>query len=264
MTVSNRPEPPSLPGGFTKCANVLLSDRRLEDAELRLWLLLAAHCMSGGTCYPSITRLARLMGRTYRWTGELVRNLETKGFLERECRPGKATIYKPICPTDPGSVVPTFAETPEVHFPPGRNCGSGEVGSVVPTNKINLIRGKNKNSVPSARQQSAAKGKGRKAKETDPRLKPLIDFYSSEHANAFREKPHIVGGRDSSIVKRLLTTYPQEEIERRLLAFFGDPLEWMDLPVHSLGIFEKCVQKYSNNRPETESSKCRLPGAIFQ
>jgi hypothetical protein len=86
-----------------------------------------------------------------------------------------------------------------------------------------------------------------KNKKTDPRIKRLIDFFYEQHTKIIGEKPHIIGGRDASVFKRLLATFPEEEIQERLIAFLNDPLHWADTPVYSTTLFEKLINKYSKN-----------------
>jgi hypothetical protein len=96
----------------------------------------------------------------------------------------------------------------------------------------------------------------RKSKKTsDPRIKRLVDFFHDQHVQVLGEKPHIIGGRDASAIKRLLNTIPdEEELQARIIRYLEDPLEWQDKPNHTITGFEKLVGKYAEATDYTDTS----------
>jgi len=119
-------------------------------------------------------------------------------------------------------------------------------------------------SCPSDTQQPVTKSvRERKApspkKETDPRVKRVLDHFHDEHLRIIGEKYHVIGGRDSAAIKRLLVTFPEEELRGRITRYLEDPLGWMDHPQHTIPGFEKGVNAYGTQRgdiqkPRRESS----------
>jgi len=100
-------------------------------------------------------------------------------------------------------------------------------------------------------------GKGRKKspkKESDPAISRLITYFHDEHLRIIGEKPHIVGGRDGAAIKRMLGTFPEEELRARIFRYLQDPLEWMDRPQHTITGFEKRVNAYSDRNAADDTA----------
>lgn len=110
-----------------------------DQTTLLVLLCLADHADDNGVCWPSIPRIAERARCTERWCRDVIGELEKKGHLERELRPGQTTKYRIVFPMD---LVPT----PEPQFTPEetsplnpssplpRNPSSGDPGTPVPMN----------------------------------------------------------------------------------------------------------------------------------
>jgi DNA-binding MarR family transcriptional regulator len=69
------------------------SCRGLTLALRCILLALAEHADEEGRCWPSLTRLAALTEADRRTVTRGLAELEARGLLARERRPGKGTIY---------------------------------------------------------------------------------------------------------------------------------------------------------------------------
>ncbi len=187
-------------GGYVKCWHALLDSRDLSPEEKILWLLVARHCIDSADCYPSVERLRIGLGKSYRWTSELLKALERKGWLHIEKRQGRASIYTPLIveprkstsrvdTSNLGSPLPGLVSTSEVHFQGGRNSTSGDPGSPLPTNKIkgNRLTERDISAVQS--EDTTPKKKTRKSNSRPPKdLATLQTMLDEIDLQPFREK----------------------------------------------------------------------------
>ena len=96
----------------------------LKDAELLAMLALADHANDDGVCWPSIKRIARKIRRSERQTQRILNQLEQRGWITRESRPGKSRVYivnvtPDIAMSPPANVTPDTAMSPP---PPTQLC----------------------------------------------------------------------------------------------------------------------------------------------
>lgn len=90
---------------FVMCPVSLLRDHGLNDQEFRLMLALLSHCRNGAlTCFPSVSRLAGMLGKNARRITDTLSRLESKGYLKRNFNRGKATTYQLAPQTDPRQI----------------------------------------------------------------------------------------------------------------------------------------------------------------
>lgn len=80
-------------------------------AEKLALLCLADNANNDGVCWPSVQDMAQRLMCTPRYVYELVAALEKKGFVSRESRKGKSTIYHIVLTPEP-----QFTHTPEPQF----------------------------------------------------------------------------------------------------------------------------------------------------
>ncbi len=79
-------------------------DQRLGNADIRVLCALGAFADRNGKCWPATTTLAEKLGVSDRRVRECLRNLEARGHLCTEHRPGQRSIYLLVRkPLDPGS-----------------------------------------------------------------------------------------------------------------------------------------------------------------
>lgn len=110
-----------------------------DQTTLLVLLCLADHADDDGRCWPSVPRLATRARCSERWCRDVLASLEESGWLERELRPGKSTMYRIIFPAQTAPT-PEPQITPEVSSPlnPGsgvpRNPRSGDPGTGAPMN----------------------------------------------------------------------------------------------------------------------------------
>lgn len=97
------PKSKPLSGQFVKCPVRLLERADISPEARILWLVLAAHCFGESrTCKPGIVRLSSFLGRSTRWTRELVTVLEGKGLVHVTRSRGRANVYRLMEPAKPG------------------------------------------------------------------------------------------------------------------------------------------------------------------
>ena len=78
-------------------------DRRLGNADIRVLCALGAFADRHGKCWPATTTLAQKLGVSDRRVRECLRNLEARGHLCTEHRPGQRSVYLLVRkPVDPG------------------------------------------------------------------------------------------------------------------------------------------------------------------
>ena len=80
-------------------------------------------------------------------------------------------------------------------------------------------------------------------KDTNPDIKRFIDWYSDRFLSTFNEKPVIEGGKDGTIVKRLLGSYGLDKLKVLAEAFFESDDEWIKETGYTLGVFSKVINK---------------------
>lgn len=96
--------------------------------------------------------------------------------------------------------------------------------------------------------------KSTKKPKSDPIPQQCLNLYHDKHIEIKGDKPHIIGGRDIAIIKRLLNTCQSpQEFDRRLTLFLNDPLEWQGTGTKqwSLSCFEKCIMKYADRQTQS-------------
>ena len=69
-----------------------------DQTALLIQLCLADHADDDGRCWPSIPRLAKKARCSERWARDVIKELAEKGYLEREVRAGKSTMYRLLFP----------------------------------------------------------------------------------------------------------------------------------------------------------------------
>jgi hypothetical protein len=74
------------------------ADRSLPRSALHLAAALSDHFDKLGSCFPSATRLARLIGLCERWTRRLLQHLAKAGFLTIEPNNGHVSTYRATFP----------------------------------------------------------------------------------------------------------------------------------------------------------------------
>lgn len=79
-------------GGFVKIPwNIV---QRTTDAELKTLAVLTHYCSMPGGGFPSIETIAREAGKQRRAVITALDNLTAKGFVEKQTRPGRTTVYR--------------------------------------------------------------------------------------------------------------------------------------------------------------------------
>jgi Helix-turn-helix domain len=84
-----------------------------DQTTLLIQLCLADHADDDGRCWPSIPRLAKKARCSERWARDVIKELAEKGYLERDVRPGKSTMYRLLFP----ATVPELGITPAESSP---------------------------------------------------------------------------------------------------------------------------------------------------
>ncbi len=238
----------------------LITSLELTGEELRLLVFLMCydlpdHRNSGkrkGYVFLSRKRIGERLNKEPRQISYLLASLQSKGFIERKLQKGKASrIYflekeplQKICNT-------TLAENLQGSTEVLHKSNKGPLQKIC--NHKNRKEEKNlkKSTASSTRNPSKTSKQATKPKETDPRIKILIDFFSEKHTEIHGERPHIMGGKDASAIKRLLNTIPDvEQLKVRMNRYLNDQLGWMDRPLWNITGFEKQVNAYGNDKSQ--------------
>ena len=85
-------------------------------------------------------------------------------------------------------------------------------------------------------------------KKPNPDIKIFIDWYSDWFLSVFDEKPLIEGGKDGTIVRRLLGTYGLEKLKGLAEAFFESDDEFIQKTGYTIGVFSKVINKLLINK----------------
>lgn len=238
------------PGNYVKCPVSLLVDPDLSPTEKCLLLLVAAHCIGDKqSCFPGSTRLANMFGLQERWVRALLKNLQHKGWLRIEPRPGRTSLYTLLpkfgprkCTAgvprnsnagverDPGTVLP---DTPAVECRTPRNCTTDE------SEELNHKKGNSKDAARPRPQEKKSK-----RKDADARIRELIDHFSQCHESLFNAKYSVSGERDGQIFKTLLKDHSAETIKTCIDLFFKDDDEWLLGAEYSIPIFKSRFNRY--------------------
>lgn len=236
----------------------LITDGSITHAEFRLLCFLRAHDLPDrtvggqgkGFVTVSHSTIAKALGiADVKGIGKALRTLERKGFVRREIRPGR--LGKIHLTWTPGAEHPRSPAPPAVNTD-GVQCPSTPgaehpLKNRMEEEKLRVPSGSHPNDAqqPVFKPVGASKARTRR-KENDPLIRLVLDHFHDEHISVIGEKPHIIGGRDSAAIKRLLATFPEDELRVRITRYLEDPLTWMDKPQHTLPGFEKRVNAYSN------------------
>ena len=79
-------------------------DQRAGNADIRVLCALGAFADRNGKCWPATTTLAAKLGVSDRRVRKCLRNLEARGHLSTEHRPGQRSIYLLVrMPMNPGT-----------------------------------------------------------------------------------------------------------------------------------------------------------------
>jgi hypothetical protein len=81
----------------------------------------------------------------------------------------------------------------------------------------------------------------------------LIDFYFNLFLEKFSVKPSINGAKDGAIFKKLLKTYPDEQIRELLKKFFDSGDKFIKSSGYTIGVFSSVINKLliENNQMES-------------
>ena len=259
---------PSQSERFVKCPPALIRNRKVSAQAKLLWLAIAEYRFDpNSSCYPSITTLSTTLGISRRWTMNLIGELRAAGLLQSESRPGRSTLYHLVEPplelvnptslVNSSSLVNPTSHTCEPQFTGGVNHSSPELDLLnrgtqedIPPSAVPASA--DAPASPSPEKVSKKKAKSPK-KEPDPRIKRLVDHFCSAHQEIIGDKCHVLGPKEAMAIKRLLGTFDEPEIKRRMLKYLRDPLSWMAKPMHSVTHFETRVGSYGRGSERGES-----------
>lgn len=86
-------------------------------------------------------------------------------------------------------------------------------------------------------------------KTPSPDVKIFIDFYYQEFKKAFSTPPHIQGGKDGAITKRLLSKISLEELKELLLRYFDSTDQFILKSGYTISLFESQINKLKIGEP---------------
>ena len=120
---------------FTLVENIVLEDQELGPVDILVYIALAKHADSEGTCWPSLATIARLARVCRSSVAQAIKRLEARGYLQRTARfrpDGGVTsnVYK-LMPMEVKAYPVAQADTP-------RPAGAPAPVQQVDTNYIHL------------------------------------------------------------------------------------------------------------------------------
>jgi len=242
---------PVLTGEFVKTPIALLNDRALTDAELRLWLVLAAHCMDGGdVCFPSVSRLAGILGKSARQITNTLGRLEAKGHVKRQFQKGKSSNYELARSMDPRRKLQGLSHTPEENF-----GGGVKKTSMDPRRKLHpetdVFKQKNikeSTSLPAGPVPGKRKSqKNPQGKDADPRVNEILHTFCAQYQDKFSAPYTPAYGRDNKHFKDLLVDHSLEILTACITEFFNDSDPWLN-GKRTVGIFRSRINGYVQER----------------
>jgi hypothetical protein len=71
---------------FTLVENIVIEDQELGPVDLLVYIALAKHADSNGTCWPSLATIARLARVCRSSVAQAIKHLEARGYLQRTAR----------------------------------------------------------------------------------------------------------------------------------------------------------------------------------
>ena len=116
------------PGGFVSLPKALAADPALPPTAKLAFAALADHLRDGAElCWPSIPRIARMIGASRRAAQLAIRDLAAAGWIVLNGSPGRATRYELRNPV--GFCAPTCAKSDPVAAPDQRRycAGPGQI-----------------------------------------------------------------------------------------------------------------------------------------
>jgi phage replication O-like protein O len=235
---------PQLENGFTRIANELLEAlyrTRLTGGEwdIVMCILRASFGWSKKVAPVSVGEVARRLGKHYSHTKQTVRELITRGILERQAQ--GIRIIKDYERWGGRCSVPGTVERPG----DGRGAQGGTVDrpmggtNFVPTSSLNPTSPKGRQPRKESSKEitkenlvgdsaptggNAPKRRGRdNGKTTDPNVKLVIDTYHNAFLERHGTPPPIAGGKCGQIAKTMLRGRPAEEAVWVVREFFKSP-----------------------------------------
>ncbi|MBU4214309.1 MAG: helix-turn-helix domain-containing protein [Actinobacteria bacterium] len=94
-------------------------DAHFSQTALLVLLALADHANEDGVCWPSVARLATRVRTSERHVQRVLGDLEQAGWLTRDERPGRSTVFRVTPPTPDTQVTPDMEVTPDTQVREG-------------------------------------------------------------------------------------------------------------------------------------------------
>ena len=91
-----------------------------------------------------------------------------------------------------------------------------------------------------------------KNKATNPDIKHFIDWWATKYQNTFSEKYLVIGGKDGSIVKKLLANYSYEKLIELAEKFFASEDEFIVKAGYTVGVFSSQINRLLVNNTKKE------------
>jgi hypothetical protein len=270
--------------GFTRLdvLNELWPD--VSAAGLKMLLALRSFCFNGtNECYPSHASLSARSRYSPRQVKRLIEELRGFGLVTTRERKGSSCVFtlhnapkvghvRPIMIAHPrpikvGRTWPTPQATDGL---PPRPCTAykevcleeerfeeceeedrvSEAHAMPPEGRhqpgdVYVQREERPMKAPEEEVTNKPKSREKKPpKKTDPRIKSLIDYFATQYEAVLGEKYHVVGGRDGTIFKRLLSTYDEPKLKACIDAFLVDQDPFLKKAGHTANIFTARIAGY--------------------
>jgi DNA-binding MarR family transcriptional regulator len=253
--------------GYTKVWRSIHRNTALTLAERVLLTEIMSWEFPKGVRPTTKAELARNTGLSAKTVWQLLKKLEEDGFVTMEPQPKRKALFRVTEQARSGAITERLSTTsgstekqtlvlPQVvhtitsgstdHYlrkykaPTLINTGASQSN---PKNSLRTL----KNCSVTAPKVTLLPPKPKKPKKpTDPRIKRCIDHFFDEHQRLLNDKYHVKGAADATAVQRLLKTYDEDDLKRRITAFLTEADPWLrSRGLLRITALEKHVEKYS-------------------
>jgi DNA-binding MarR family transcriptional regulator len=254
--------------GYTKVWRSIHRNTALSLAERALLTEIMSWEFPKGVRPTTKAELARNTGLSPKTVWQLLKKLEADGFVTMEPQPKRQVLFRVTEQARSGAITERLSTTsgstekqtlvlPQVvhtitsgstdHYLRKYKAPTlANTGATQPNPKKSLRTLKNCSVADPKVQLSPPKPKKPK-KATDPRIKRCIDHFFQEHQRLLHGKYHVKGAADATAIKRLLDTYDEEDLKRRITAFLTEADPWLrSRGLLRITTFEKHVEKYAS------------------
>ena len=239
--------------GYIQIENSTTNDAGLSDSAYRTLLVIRQFAWKTGECWPGITRLAKMRGKSNVSIMTHIAELTERGYLEKKRRgQGKTNLY--------------IIKTPE---PVVSTCRDQEnLSSKTPVNlseRLSSLRTPASASISDAgvspTEKLASVSKEHMSKE---RIMEILNRFRDFHLEYTKTRYMISWARDSKLAKEMLNTYGPDIIRDMMKVFFTQPHRQYSMPFFHRAIPEIVLIIEDIRKKELRQNKLLAEANAFE